>query len=166
MTMYSNTFKMLLLLGISTFFTSCFNYIDKPLPILTQNVAMHLAVGNEFNYDWSSMHLTDYDIYSGFNSMSIWRITSDTVFAGKKYFIFNDTNFFLRSDSSTIYIYQNGKEEVYFTFNVDVGDSIFFRNSIYEVSDKDTAIVFNHSRLVVRCINNDKKNELINLSSI
>lgn len=112
--------------------------------------AFSLAVGNRYSFNHSSQIIGSPNVSTWFTSN---QIVSDTLVNEKQYFVFDD-GMILRADEKTVYQLINGSEIIYFSFNVNVGDTVLFENSDYTLKEIRTSNDFFGESLALYTISN------------
>ncbi len=97
--------------------------------------AFSLAIGNKYSFKHSSRIIGSPNVSTWFTSQ---QILSDTMVNGKQYFVFDD-EMKLRADEKIVYQLVNGSEIIYFSFNVNVGDTLVFENGNYTLKEIRTS---------------------------
>ena len=100
-----------------------------------ETIAFSLSVGNKYSFKHSSQIIGSPNVATWFTSK---RILSDTLINGTQYFVF-DNGSKLRADEKTVYSYEDGLENIYFTFNSNVGDTITFESNKYLLKEIRTS---------------------------
>jgi len=110
-----------------------------------------LAVGNKYSFKHSSQIIGSPNVSSWFTSK---QILSDTLINGKEYFVFDD-GMKLRSDAKIVYQLVNESEIIYFSFNVNVGDTVVFENGDYILNEIRTSNDFFGESFLLYTISNE-----------
>jgi len=110
-----------------------------------------LAVGNKYSFKHSSQIIGSPNVSTWFTSK---QILSDTLINGKEYFVFDD-GMKLRSDAKIVYQLVNESEIIYFSFNVNVGDTVVFENGDYILNEIRTSNDFFGESFLLYTISNE-----------
>ena len=100
-----------------------------------ETIAFSLSVGNKYSFRHSSHIIGSPNFASWFTSK---RILSDTLVNGTQYFVF-DNGLKLRADEKIVYSLNSGSENIYFSFNTNVGDTITFESNRYLLKEIRTS---------------------------